>query len=160
MKLKESGPLWFEDFAEGAEVDAESPPITEDAILDFARQWDPQYFHIDPEAARSSMFGGLIASGWHTGGICMRMICDAYMLRARDASLGSPGLNELRWHKPVRPGDRLRLRMKVLESRPSRSKPDRGTVLQRWEIYNQKDELVMSLEGYNMFLKRPPGVSA
>ncbi len=155
MTLTASGPLWFEDFEVGTEFEAEAPPVTEEAILEFARQWDPQYFHVDPQGAKASVFGGLIASGWHTGAICMRMICDAYLLRARDASIGSPGLNDVRWLKPVRPGDRLRLKMRVLESRPSRSKPDRGSVLQRWEVMNQADEVVMSMEGYNMFLKRP-----
>jgi acyl dehydratase len=83
----------------------------------------------------------------------MRMICDAYLLQA--ASLGSPGVNELRWTKPVRPGDRLRMKMTVLEAKISRSKPDRGTVLHRWEVYNQHGEMVMHMEGYGMYARRP-----
>lgn len=143
---------YFEDFEVGRIWELSGPTLDAESIVEFARRYDPQPFHVDAEAAKHSAFGGLIASGWHTVGLCMRMICDAYLLDA--ASLGSPGVNEVRWLKPVRPGDSIRMRMSVLEATISRSKPDRGTVLHRWEVFNQKDELVMSMEGYGMFSRR------
>jgi acyl dehydratase len=143
---------FFEDFAVGRTWDIAGPTLTKESIVEFARRYDPQLFHVDEAAAKESVFGGLIASGWHTVSLCMRMICDAYVLEA--ASLGSPGVNEVRWLKPVRPGDTIRMRMSVLEAKPSTSKPDRGTVLHRWEVFNQKDELVMHMEGYGMFKRR------
>jgi acyl dehydratase len=144
---------YFEDFPVGRVVEGGPSSLGEDEIIAFARQYDPQYFHVDPEAAKQSIYGGLIASGWQTVALCMRMICDAYLLEA--ASLGSPGVNEVRWLKPVRPGDAVRMRMTVLEAKPSISKPDRGTVLHRWEVFSQNDELVMRMEGYGMFKRRP-----
>lgn len=144
---------YFEDFAPGRTWEIEGPAIGGDDIVAFARRFDPQYFHVDERAAADSPFGGLIASGWQTAAICMRLICDAYLLES--ASLGSPGVNELRWTKPVRPGDRLRMRMTVLEAKRSRSKPDRGTVLHRWDVYNQHGDLVMYMEGYGMYGRRP-----
>lgn len=143
---------WFEDFSPGKTVEIPGPTLTKESILEFARRYDPQPFHVDEEAAKQSIYGGLIASGWHTVSLAMRMICDAYLLDA--ASLGSPGVNQVRWLKAVRPGDTIRLRMSVLEARPSMSKPDRGTVLHRWEIFNQNDEVVMNMEGYGMFRRR------
>lgn len=143
---------WFEDFPVGMAVEIPGPRLTRESIVEFASRYDPQPFHVDESAGKESMFGGLIASGWHTVSLAMRMICDAYLLEA--ASLGSPGVNEVRWLKPVRPGDTIRLRMSVIEARPSVSKPDRGTVLHRWEVLNQKDEIVMSMEGYGMFRRR------
>ncbi len=145
--------LYFEDFEAGMSLDIEGPTVTEAQIIEFARNYDPQPFHVDPEAARASPYGGLISSGFMTTALAMRLICDAYLLRS--AGLGSPGLEELKWLRPVRPGDRLRLRMTVESARASRSKPDRGTVLHRWEVFNQHDELVMTMTGYGMFLKRP-----
>lgn len=145
--------LHFEDFAPGRTWEIDGPVVTREAIVEFATRFDPQYFHLDERAAAHSPFGGLIASGWHTVSICMRLICDAYLLQA--ASLGSPGVDEVRWLKPVRPGDRLRLRTTVLDAKPSRSRPDRGTVLHRWELFNQRDELVMQMQGYGMFARRP-----
>jgi acyl dehydratase len=148
---------FFEDFAVGRVWDIDGPTLTRESIVEFARRYDPQPFHVDEAAARESVFGGLIASGWHTVSLCMRMICDAYVLDA--ASMGSPGVNEVRWLKPVRPGDTLRMRMSVLEAKPSTSKPDRGTVLHRWEVFNQNDELVMRMEGYGMFRRRDAGAA-
>jgi acyl dehydratase len=142
----------FEDFRIGMVIEQPGPTLTREDVLEFARRYDPQPFHTDEEAAKRSIYGGLIASGWHTVSLAMRMICDAYLLDA--ASLGSPGVNQVRWLKPVRPGDTLRLRMSVLDAKPSASKPDRGTVLHRWEVLNQKDEAVMSMEGYGMFGRR------
>jgi acyl dehydratase len=144
---------YFEDFTPGRVWELEGPALAKAEIVEFARRFDPQYFHVDERAAEDSPYGGLIASGWQTVGLCMRMICDAYLLQA--ASLGSPGVNELRWTKPVRPGDRLRMKMTVLEAKISRSKPDRGTVLHRWEVYNQHGEMVMHMEGYGMYARRP-----
>ena len=146
---------WFEDFSVGKTIEIPGPTLTRESMLEFAQRYDPQPFHVDEEAARQSMYGGLIASGWHTVSLAMRMICDAYLLHA--ASLGSPGVNQVRWLKPVRPGDTLRLRMSVLEAKPSTSKPDRGSVLHRWEILNQQDETVMTMEGYGMFRRRNAG---
>jgi acyl dehydratase len=143
---------WFEDFPVGMAVEIAGPTLTRESILEYARRYDPQSFHVDEKAGERSMYGGLIASGWHTVSLCMRMICDAYLLDA--ASLGSPGVNEVRWLKPVRPGDTIRLRMTVIEAKPSRSKPDRGTVLHRWEVLNQESDVVMTMEGYGMFRRR------
>jgi acyl dehydratase len=143
---------YFEDFPVGFVTESVARTLGEDEIIAFARQYDPQYFHVDPAAAKQSIYGGLIASGWQTVALCMRMIYDAYLGEA--ASLGSPGVNEIRWLKPVRPGDAIRLRMSVLEAKPSASKPDRGTVLHRWEVFNQQDEVVMRMEGYGMFRRR------
>jgi acyl dehydratase len=145
---------WFEDFSVGMRLEIPGPVLTRESIMEFARRYDPQPFHVDEEAAKQSAYAGLIASGWHTVSLAMRMICDAYLLDA--ASLGSPGVNQVRWLKPVRPGDAIRLRMTVLEAKPSMSKPDRGTVLHRWEVFNQKDETVMTMEGYGMFRRRGP----
>jgi acyl dehydratase len=144
---------YFEDFAPGRVWEMAGPALAKEEIVEFASRFDPQYFHVDEQAAERSPFGGLIASGWHTVGICMRLICEAYLLEA--ASLGSPGVNEVRWLKPVRPGDRLNLRMTVLEAKLSRTKPDRGTVLHRWEVFNQHGDMVMHMEGYGMFARRP-----
>jgi acyl dehydratase len=146
-------PRWaFEDFTPGLVLEAQGPTVTADAIVAFAKQFDPQYFHVDAEAAKRSLFGGLCASGWHTAAMCMRMMCDAYLLDS--TSLGSPGVDELRWTKPVMVGDTLRWKMTVLEQRPSRSKPHMGSVLSRWEVFNQRDELVMHMTGWGMFGKR------
>ncbi len=144
--------LTFEDFVPGLTVDIDGPTITEAQIVEFGRAYDPQVFHVDPEAARAGPFGGVIASGFMTTAITMRLICDAYLLRS--AGLASPGLESLKWLRPVRPGDRLRVRMTVESARESRSKPDRGTVLHRWDVFNQSDEVVMTMTGYSIFLKR------
>jgi acyl dehydratase len=143
---------FFEDFQVGRVWELPGPTLTRESIVEFARRYDPQPFHVDEEAAKESVFEGLIASGWHTVSLCMRMICDAYLLEA--ASMGSPGVKEVRWLKPVRPGDRIRMRMSVLDAKPSASKPDRGTVLHLWEVFNQENDLVMRMEGYGMFKRR------
>jgi acyl dehydratase len=146
---------YFEDFVEGQSVDLGSFQYTEQEIVDFAREYDPQPMHVDPEAARTSIYGGLIASGWQTATSYMRRLVDAVMLDS--ASIGSPGIDTLRWIKPVRPGDTLRARFVVLEARPSNSRPDWGIVRSRGEVLNQKDEIVMQLEAVNFFGRRPPG---
>jgi acyl dehydratase len=145
--------LYFEDFPVGLRKDCGSRTVTEAEILAFAREFDPQPFHIDPEAARDSIFGGLIASGWHTAAIAMRLQVDAILSKSH--SLGSPGVDELRWLKPVRPGDTLSLAVEVLEAKPSQSKPDRGSIRVRYEATNQKREVVMTMVGWGMLLRRP-----
>jgi acyl dehydratase len=146
---------YWEDFEVGESTELGSHSITEAEILAFARKYDPQPFHTDPEAARRSIFGGLIASGWHTASLVMRILVEHYL--ARGAAVASPGVDELRWLQPVRPGDVLRVRVTVLEARRSRSKPDRGLVRTRIEALNQDDAVVMSMIAMNLFLCRVPG---
>ncbi len=147
--------IYWEDFEPGQVIELEgSTTLTKDEIIEFACEWDPQPFHIDEEAADKSIYGGVIASGWHTGAVTMRLLVDGILGEA--ASLGSPGLDEMRWLKPVRPGDTLRARAVVRETRPSRSKPDRGTVKVTWETYNQDGEKVMTMTGIQMFARRAP----
>src|SRR5574337_1228610 len=126
--------------------------ITREESIAFAREYDPQPFHVDDEAARGSIYGGLIASGWHTMGITMRLVVDGFLGRA--ASLGSPGVEQLRWLKPVRPGDQLSVRVEILEVAPSRSKPDRGSIRAKWDTLNQHGEVVMTLTCVTMFGRR------
>ncbi len=144
--------LYFEDFHVGETVEIGRCAIDEPEIIGFANQYDPQPFHTDPELARGTNFGGLIASGWQTCALTMRMICDAYLKDA--ATMGSPGMEEIRWLKPVRPGDTLIAKRTIEEARPT-SKPDRGLVLTRWDVYNQRDEHVMMMRGYGLFARRP-----
>lgn len=146
---------YWEDFYPGQVLETGGRSLSEDEIIEFARKYDPQPFHVDSEKAKHTVFGGLIASGWQTASICMRMICDIYLLEA--ASLGSPGVDEVRWVKPVRPGDTLRLKTTVLETRASASRPDMGTMRARSEVYNQHGELVMHMSGVGMFRRRSPG---
>ena len=143
---------FFENFNVGETVEIGRHAVTEAAILEFGRQYDPQPFHTDPERARTSIYGGLIASGWQTCSIVMRVMCDAYLSEA--ASMGSPGMEEIRWLKPVRPGDVLVVMRTIEEARPT-SKPDRGLVLSRWDVYNQRDEHVMMMRGYGLFGRKP-----
>lgn len=130
-------------------------PATESEIIDFGKRYDPQVFHIDPVAAASTPAGGLIASGWQTAGLAMRMLVDNYISKV--ASLVSPGIDELRWTKVVRPNDVLRVRVTVLEARRSRSKPDRGVVNSKVEVLNQHGETVMTMRGMNLLLCRSAG---
>lgn len=150
--------LYFEDFKVGETSEMGRRVVDRDEVIAFARDFDPQPFHIDEEAAGASMFGGLIASGWHTVSMVMRMMCDSYLLQS--ASLGSPGVDHVKWLKPVRPGDTIRAVRTVLEARVSKSKPDVGIVKTRWDVYNQADEPVMTMEGYGMFRVRHPGGEA
>ena len=149
---------YWEDFQPGMVIESAEREITEAQMLAFAREYDPQPFHVDADLARESPFGGLIASGWQTASICMRLYCDAILLDS--AAIGSPGIDELRWTQPVRPGDRLRLRRTVIEARPSRSRPERGTVRSRSELFNQNGELVMHMTNTNFFRRRSPGAAA
>jgi acyl dehydratase len=146
-------PLYYwEDLQPGSvrELGSVSPSV--DDIKDFAEQFDPQPFHVDELAGRRSIFGGLCASGWHTCALAMRLTVDNFLRDA--ASLGSPGLESLRWLKPVYPDDTLTLRHTILESRPLRKRPDVGLVRSRWEMYNQNSEKVLEMEGYGMFRRR------
>ena len=144
----------WEDFTPGRVFETPARTLTEQDIVRFAREYDPQSFHTDPAAARATPFGGLIASGWQTCGVTMRLMCDGYLLET--SCVGSPGLEELRWLKPVRPGDTLRLKTTVLESTPSAKQPNRGTVLFLWETFNQRDEVVLAMRGRQLFLRRAP----
>lgn len=143
---------YWEDMPVGSTRDLGTITPTAEEIVAFATQFDPQPFHLDEEAAKQSVFGGLCASGWHTCALAMRMMCDAYLLES--ASLGSPGIDQLRWLKPVFPGDVLSLRMEVLEARPMASKPHVGLVKSRWEMRNQHGEPVLTMEGWGMFRRR------
>jgi acyl dehydratase len=146
---------YFEDFVEGLSVDVGTRQLSAEEIIEFARAYDPQPMHTDPEAARESIYGGLIASGWHTAVTYMRLLVDALMGQA--ASIGSPGVENLRWLKPVRAGDTLRGRFVVTEAKSSRSRPDWGIVRSRGEMLNQDGEVVMTIEAVNFFARRPPG---
>lgn len=144
---------YLEDFTTGQVIEAGSRTVGEAEILDFARQFDPQPFHIDRQAAVHSIFGGLVASGWHTCGLVMRQIVDHVL--APEASLGSPGVDEVRWPNPVRPGDTLTVSVAVLETRPSRSKPDRGIVRMRWQADNQHGQPVLTMLTMGLVRVRP-----
>lgn len=151
-----SDKFYWEDMYAGRVIELGERKVAREEIIEFARQYDPQPFHTDEAAAKQSIYGGLIASGWHTCAMMMRMLYDGVLIRA--ASLGSPGVDSVRWLKPVRPGDTLRARMMIVEARPSRSKPDRGTINSKWEVFNQNDELVMTMEGMGMYRRRPSEV--
>ncbi|MBV9199121.1 MAG: MaoC family dehydratase [Alphaproteobacteria bacterium] len=142
----------FEDYNPGSVFEYGEIRVEEAEILEFARRFDPQEMHVDPEAATRGRFGGLIASGWHTGALMMRLLADNFL--PKRASLASPGIDELRWLRPVRPGDALRIRVTVLEATPARSKPDRGTVRTLIEVLNQDGEVVMSLKPMNIIARR------
>ena len=144
---------YLEEFESGAVYEAGSVRLTEAEIVEFARRYDPQPFHVNADAARSSIYGGLIASGWQTVAVTMRLLVDNVFNTT--ASMGSPGIDELRWLLPVRPGDTLSPRVTVLETRPSRSKPDRGVLRFRVEVTNQAGELAMSLVGAAFVGRRP-----
>ena len=145
---------YFEDYTPGAVYEFGTITVTEPEIIEFAKQFDPQYFHINPEKAIESRFGGIIASGWHTVGLTMRLYVDHYLSHV--ASLASPGVDEVRWPNPVRPGDTLKVRVTILEARTSRSKPDRGVVRAKIEAINQNEELVLSMVGISIIGRRQP----
>lgn len=143
---------YFEDYVPGAVFEYGEIRVSEAEIIEFAHRFDPQPMHVDPEAAAQGRFGGLIASGWHTGAMMMRLLADNFL--PRKASLASPGIDELRWLRPVRPGDMLRIRVCVLEATRSRSKPDRGMVRTLVEVLNQHDDIVMSMKPMNIIACR------
>jgi acyl dehydratase len=144
----------FDDFEPGQVHELGSTVVTEGAIIEFARQFDPQPFHVDPEAAKGSVFGGLIASGWHTGAMWMRLYVDS--LLGGGSGQGSSGIEELRWLAPVRPGDTLSGRLTVLEVTASDSHPERGTIRIRGEMVNQDGVRVMSMVSRGRFARRSP----
>jgi acyl dehydratase len=145
---------YYEDYVPGTIFEYGEIRVDAAEIIDFARRFDPQDMHVDPEAAARGRFGGLIASGWHTAAMMMRLLADHFLPRA--ASLGSPGIDELRWLRPVRPGDVLRIRVSILEASRSRSRPDRGMVRTLVEALNQQGEIVMSLKPMNIIGCRCP----
>lgn len=142
------GDRYFEDYVPGSVFEYGSISVDEAEVIEFAKRFDPQYLHVDPSAAASGPFGGLIASGWHTAALVMRVCVEHYLSRV--ASLASPGVDELRWLKPVRPGDELKVRLTVLEAKRSSSKPDRGIVRTLIEVLNGEGDIVMSLKPMNI----------
>lgn len=151
---------YFEDYVVGETIEYGDYLVTEAEIVEFASRYDPQPFHIDPQAAKDTIYGGLIASGWMTGSIMMRLMVD-HFISAR-SSMGSPGLDEVRWIKPVRAGDRLKVRVTIETARRSESKPDRGVILAHQRAINQHGEIVMTIKGMGMYRCRPaqPSFSA
>jgi len=146
---------YLEDYVEGDVHEFGPVTITEDEIVKFGNRFDPQLFHTDPIGARETAYKGLIASGWHTCSLFMRLFVENYL--AGPASLGSPGVDELRWLKPVRPGDNLFLRITVHKVKPSSSKPDRGVLFSFCEMVNQKKEVVAKMMALNLILYRDRG---
>ena len=144
----------FEDLPVGSQFEFGAYPVKREDILRFAAEFDPQPFHLDEAAAERSLFKGLSASGWHTCAMVMRITYDH--LLADSTSLGSPGLESRKWTQPVRPGDTLRVRFTVLEARVMKSRPHVGLVRARWQALNQRDEVVLDMEGYGMYGLRAP----
>ncbi|MES2938166.1 MAG: MaoC family dehydratase [Pseudomonadota bacterium] len=149
---------YWEDLLPGAVRELGSIPVTAEEIKDFAEQFDPQPFHVDEVAGRRSIFGGLCASGWHTCALAMRLTVDNFLRES--SSLGSPGLDNLRWLRPVYPGDTLSLRHTILEARAMRKRVEAGLVLSRWEMFNQDGDKVLQMEGWGMFGRREPATAA
>jgi acyl dehydratase len=144
---------YFEDYPPGAVFEGGPIAVSEAEIMEFARRYDPQAMHTDAESAAKSRFGGLIASGWHTAALTMRLVATHFLSPV--SSLASPGIDELRWLRPVRPGDAVRCRITVLDARPSRSKPEQGVVSSLVEVLNQRDEVVMTLKPISLIARRP-----
>ena len=145
---------YWEDFTVGRVMSLGSTLVKREETLAFAQQFDPQPFHLDDAAAEASLFKRLSASGWHTCSMTMRLMCDGYLNDS--AGLGSPGIDELRWLKPVYPGDTISVEMIVLEARVMNSKPHVGLVLSRWRVFNQDGVDVMTMQGWGMFAVRHP----
>jgi len=150
--------LYFEDFTPGQQFHTPGVTLTEGEIIDFALRFDPQPFHLDVEAAKQTIFGGLIASGFHTMALTFRLYAQTNALAA--GSLGSPGLDEVRWLRPVRPGDTLRAVVEVVETRGSTSKPDRGIVAVKYTTRNQRGEPVLTMRANQLIRRRPTGADA
>ncbi len=144
--------IFFEDFAAGQEYELGSRTLDRAAIIEFATEHDPQLIHVDEDAASQSIYGGLIASGWQTCTLYMRLLCDNLLLRVD--GMGSPGVDELRWLAPVRPGDTLSAKLRIEDVRASKSKPDRGIVMTVGEVRNQDGELVLTLKSALMVRRR------
>lgn len=146
--------VWFESFSLGQKFRSAGKTLSEAEILDFAFRYDPQPIHMDKPAAEKGSFGGLISSGWQTIAVAFRMFME--LRPFGEASMGSPGVDELRWLKPVRPGDTLRMEAEVVEIRPSSSRPDRGAATIAYRVMNQNDEAVMTFKAIQL-LRRKPG---
>jgi acyl dehydratase len=146
---------YFEDFAVGDTFELGARSLTQDQIIAFARDYDPQPFHTDPEAAKKSGFGTLIASGWQTVGVFMSLL--VHGLVNDTVSLGSPGIEGIQWLKPVKPGDVLSARIRIAEAIASKSKPDRGILKTEGQLTNQSGEVVMTIRAVNFFGRRPAG---
>ncbi|HYF17178.1 MAG TPA: MaoC family dehydratase [Ramlibacter sp.] len=151
--MEDAGRLYWEDLKPGQVRELGSVTPTADEIRRFATEFDPQPFHLDEQAGRESVFGGLCASGWHTCSMAMRLTVDHFLRHT--SSMGSPGLDSLRWLKPVYPGDTLSLRYRITETRLLSSRPEIGLVRSVWEMSNQRGEQVLQMEGYGMFRRRP-----
>jgi len=147
--------IWWEDLQVGEVRDLGTISPTREEIIAFASQFDPQPFHLDDEAGKASVFGALSASGWHTCGMAMRLMVTNFLHQT--SSLGSPGLESLKWLKPVYPGDVLRLQHTITDKRPMSKRPDVGLVRTVWEMFNQRGDKVLHMEGHGMFrLKNVP----
>jgi len=146
--------IYWEDFEAGQVRDLGTVTPTREETIAFARQFDPQPFHLDDEAAKASVFGALSASGWHTCAMAMRLMVTNFLHET--SSLGSPGLESLKWLKPVFPGDTLRLQVTVLEVKPMGKRPDVGLTRNLWEMFNQHGDKVLHMEGWGMFRRRTP----
>ncbi|MFZ6861001.1 MaoC family dehydratase [Undibacterium sp. Ji67W] len=144
---------YFEDFIPGESIQLGQRTVTEEEIIAFAQQFDPQTFHVDKVAAKESIFGDVIASGWHTCSMMMRMVVDGFI--GDSSSMGSPGIDNIRWTAPVRPGDTLTVTAETTGSKVSTSKPDRGVVNTVWKAVNQHGQIVCTIDGMGMFGRRP-----
>jgi len=147
----------FEDYPAGAVFEFRSVTVSQAEIIDFASRYDPQAMHVDPEIAAQGPFGQVIASGWHTVGLMMRLLVEHFLPKN---GLAAPGIDELRWPRPVRPGDTLRVRVSIFEARRSRSKPDRGLITSFVEMLNQNDETVLTMRPMNLVRCRPESLAS
>ena len=147
--------LFWEDFVPDVRELMGEVTVDLEEVVAFAKRYDPQPFHVDVQEAEKSIYGGIIASGWYTCSMVMRLMCDSYLVNS--SSLGSPGIEEVKWLSPVYPGNVLSAFRTVVETRASASKPDRGIVKTFWEVENEKGQLVMSMIGINFFLRREAG---
>lgn len=148
------GQLYFEDFPAGKVIELGSYVMTDERIIAFAREFDPQPFHTDPVRARDSAFGGLVASGWHTAAVYMRLVVQGF-IDSVASSMGSPGVDKIEWLEPVRPGDTLSGRLTIVDAIPSKSRADRGTIKTLGEVLNQHGKVVMTIRGVGFFGRRP-----
>ena len=146
---------YFDDFTVGASIESGTYEVTEEEIVEFAGKYDPQFFHLDAEEAKKTHFGGLIASGWHTCAIVMRLLVTD--ISDGKSGIGSPGIDQIRWLRPVRPGDQIRVNVTVTDLHASRSRPERGTVHFDYQVFNQEDKLVMTMKGMAMFPREGVG---
>ena len=151
--------IYFEDLEVGSETYFGSYEVTREEVLEFAHKYDPQPFHLSDEEAAKTHFGRLAASGWHTGAMSMAVIA-RHVVDHRQAGLGSPGIDELRWKKPVYPGDTLHVRGKIIETTPSRSRPEMGSFRTRTTVTNQDEQIVMTFVSIVLIRRRPASDAA